>query len=123
MCRRNKGEIMNKSLFHRPTCLLCVSKHLASAQILLDESLLGYTEHRWLAVGHLNEAESESLEDYPLFSQKIRCLRIILMGQECEVNENTPSIMDLLREARLLAEKGNGYSEKDHLAMVIQKKV
>ena len=111
---------MGKALFHRPSCLFCVSKHLASAQILLDEAELGYPEHRWLAVGHLQEAESESLADYPLFSQKIRCLRIILMGQVCETTDSTPSIIELLHDARLLAEKVNGFSESTHVEKALR---
>lgn len=110
---------MNRTLFNRPSCLFCVSKHLASAQVLLDEAQLGYPEHRWLAVGHLQEAESESLADFPLFAQKIRCLRVVLMGQECEVDKSTPSVMDLLREARTLAEKENGFSESRQLHEVL----
>jgi hypothetical protein len=114
---------MVKTLFNRASCLFCVSKHLATAQVLPDEARLGYPEHRWLAIGHLNEAESESISDYPLFAQKIRCLRVNLMGQECEVDENTPSVMELLAEARALAEKKNGYAERVHLENVMRKNV
>ena len=44
----------------RPPCLDCVRKHLAQAIVLLQESVQGYPDHRWLAVGHLAEAEAES---------------------------------------------------------------
>ena len=104
-----------KKLFNRESCLFCVSKHLASAQILMDEAQLGYPLHRWLAIGHLQEAESESLADFPLFAQKIRCTRLVLMGQDCDFNDKVPSIMELLAEARSIASKVNGITEERHL--------
>jgi len=58
---------------------MCVLKHLGQASVLLDEAKLGYPEHRWLAVGHLAEAESESLSDYPVLAQSIRETRKIVM--------------------------------------------
>jgi hypothetical protein len=48
--------------------------------VLLDESRLGYPEHFWLAIGHLAEAESESLEDYPDIAQTIREHRTALIA-------------------------------------------
>jgi len=101
---------MAKSYFSRESCLFCVSKHLGQSQVLLDESRLGYPLHRWLAVGHLAEAESEALSEYPLFAQRIRCTRVVLMGQECESKE-TASVVELLTQARALAEAVNGVTE------------
>lgn len=109
---------MVKSFFSRETCLFCVSKHLAQAQVLLDEARQGYPLHRWLAVGHLAEAESEALTDYPLFAQKIRCTRMVLMGQECTTFDEE-SVMELLAYARKLAEGVNHKTEETSGASVL----
>ena len=63
----------------RTSCLKCVRKHLAQASILLDESHLGYPHHKWFAIGHLAEAESESLLDYPKLASEIREMRVNLI--------------------------------------------
>lgn len=67
----------------RKSCLDCVRKHIAQASVLCDEAELGYPHHRWLAVGHLAEAESESLKDHPALSHKIRECRLDLMNRGC----------------------------------------
>lgn len=85
----------------REDCFFCVRKHLAQAQVLLDESQLGYPLHRWLAVGHLAEAESEVLRESVEFASKIRETRIRIMGQCTEGDCN--SIMSLLEEAETIA--------------------
>ena len=56
----------------RPSCLDCARKHVAQASILLDEAALGYPEHKWLAVGHLAEAEAETLKVWPKLAETIR---------------------------------------------------
>ncbi len=43
----------------RPNCVDCTRKHLAQALVLMDEAHNGYSIHRWIAQGHLAEAESE----------------------------------------------------------------
>lgn len=48
----------------RSSCLNCARKHLAKALININESLLGYPTHRWLAIGHMSEAEDELLARY-----------------------------------------------------------
>ncbi len=63
----------------RKSCMDCVRKHLAQASVLLDETHLGYPHHRWLAVGHLAEAESECLDEHPEFAAKIRECRLRAM--------------------------------------------
>lgn len=62
----------------RTTCIDCAIKHLAQAQVLLDEMQLGYPTHRWLAMGHLAEAESELLDQQPELAHEIRQARIIV---------------------------------------------
>lgn len=85
----------------REDCFFCVRKHLAQAQILLDESQLGYPLHKWLAVGHLAEAESEVLRYSLEFAKKIRETRIRIMGQ-CREGE-CAAVMSLLEEAEAIA--------------------
>lgn len=43
----------------RETCIECCIKHVAQAVVLLCEVPKGYPLHKWLAVGHLAEAEDE----------------------------------------------------------------
>ena len=82
----------------RETCLFCVSKHVAQSIVLMQEAFSGYPLHRWLAVGHLAEAEAESLSEFPLLSQCIREVRLRLMGQE--VTSGCKSLMGLLEAVR-----------------------
>ena len=56
----------------REHCANCVMKHLAQAQILMDECRLGYPLHKYLAIGHMAEAESEILGLDPLIALTIR---------------------------------------------------
>lgn len=44
----------------RPSCIMCTLKHLGQAVVLLQESITGYPSHRWLAAGHMAEAEAEA---------------------------------------------------------------
>jgi len=46
----------------------------------MDESVLGYPTHRWRAVGHLAEAESELAKDYLYMAQEIREHRVAYIG-------------------------------------------
>lgn len=61
------------------TCLICVRKHLATAEAFLNETKLGYPDHFWLAIGQLCCAEFESVEKYPRIAQIIRDERKKLM--------------------------------------------
>lgn len=65
----NKGGL-------RPSCLMCVRKHIGQAIALLEEVYKGYPDHKWLALGHLAEAEDESLREYPELATKIREARL-----------------------------------------------
>ena len=56
----------------RESCLDCVRKHLAQAIILLTEAKLGHPELFWIAIGHLAEAEAESVKQYWAIAIKIR---------------------------------------------------
>jgi len=68
----------------RKPCANCARKHLGQAIVLLQESLQGYPSHRWLAVGHIAEAEAE-------------------IGAVC------PDIMEVLRKARKQMELDDEY--------------
>ena len=76
----------------RKTCLDCVRKHLGQAHVLFDEFLSGdYNSHFWLAVGHMAEAESESVQDYPEIADMIREERCKAMSEE----EYLPDILEV----------------------------
>jgi len=47
-------------------------KHLAQACVLFQEALQGYPAHRWLAIGHMAEAEAESQGIAKGFSDLLR---------------------------------------------------
>ena len=93
----------------RKSCLFCVSKHLSQAVVLTIESAMGYPIHLWLAVGHLAEAEIEACSKFPEFANRIRDVRLTLMGQKGSFSHE--SLMELLKNARELAEEGNKISE------------
>jgi len=63
----------------RNPCWDCTRKHLAQASILLDETHLGYPHYRWLAVGHMAEAESEIMSTNLDFAKMVRELRCQIM--------------------------------------------
>lgn len=66
---------------YRPTCLDCVRKHIGQATVLLQESEQPeYKQHFWLGMGHLAEAESESLSTYPVLANKLRGYRLAMMA-------------------------------------------
>lgn len=101
----------------RPVCLFCVSKHIAQAIVLVTEATLGYPEHIWLAVGHLAEAETESVSEFPELADKIREVRLALMGQEGTFQHD--SLMTLLKLARNEAEIINGISERERVRDIL----
>lgn len=103
----------------RETCLFCVTKHIAQATILLGEVTLGYPEHIHLAVGHLAEAEHESSAEYPEFAEKVRAVRLVLMGQDKKGCFEPHTMMDLIKDARKLAEIKNGISEEERIKEIM----
>ena len=85
----------------RESCLHCVIKHLAQAIILNIESELGYPLHRFLAAGHLAEAESESVNQFPELAHDIRKLRLALTDKDTALSG--AEIMSLLAKADQMA--------------------
>jgi hypothetical protein len=70
----------------RKSCLLCVLKHLGAAAVLMDEARLGYAWHKWLAAGHMVEAEAEMLGADSALAGVIRTWRVKYMGSDdCRV--------------------------------------
>jgi hypothetical protein len=72
--------------------LNCALKHIGQAEALMAEAILGYPEHKYLAIGHLAEAEAELLKDHGSLACMIR---------ECRLNYDysaTPfPTMDIIR--------------------------
>ncbi len=101
----------------RETCLLCVSKHISQAIVLLVEARCGYYRHLWYAVGHLAEAEAESCHGYPDLAEGIRNARLSLMGQG---GIFYPASLDaLLKCARDEAAKVNELSEEERVRLIL----
>jgi hypothetical protein len=91
----------------RQECMDCVRKHIAQAIILLDEYILGYPHHRWLAVGHLAEAESEVMAYSVKLASEIRKERLKIMN-----NAENPKLEYLIIEAsKILGEDDSISSE------------
>ena len=78
----------------RESCLDCARKHIGQAAALIDESVLGYPTHRWRAIGHLAEAESELARDYLHVAMEIREHRVAYIG---DADYNVP-VDDLIRK-------------------------
>ena len=85
----------------RESCLHCVIKHLSQAIILNIESELGYPLHKFLAAGHLAEAESESINQFPELAHDIRNLRLALTDKANTLNGK--ELLSLLAKADQLA--------------------
>lgn len=81
----------------------------------------GYPRHRWLAVGHLAEAGDELVVKYPEMAQRVRGIRLKIMGQtegfESEGFESK-SLMDLLDRVRDLAEEEGHLSDQDFFSQI-----
>ena len=83
----------------RESCFDCVRKHIGQAHALLDETVQGYPRHFWWAVGHLSEAESESIRENRAVAREIRRARMDLMNHSVQFLNGTyqgPSMDDLL---------------------------
>lgn len=62
----------------RDSCKLCACKHISQARVLLTESLTGYPEHYWFAMGHLAEAEAELTKEHVDLANQVREERLRL---------------------------------------------
>jgi hypothetical protein len=89
----------------RKLCLNCSLKHLGQALVLLAEAVKGYPLHKYIAMGHLAEAEDECIAKYPKMAEKIRDTRLAV--QEDYTPNN--SIDDLISQLHDIKESdGSG---------------
>lgn len=88
----------------RSSCLDCVRKHLAQAEVLMNEARQGYPANRWRAIGHLGEAGDECCQDYPKLAAAIRAERIKYMA---DPDYQVPC-MKLIERASALVQEGAG---------------
>jgi hypothetical protein len=68
----------------------------------LTESKLGHPEYKWLAVGHLAEAEAESVLEFEGFANKVRTVRLSIIEDDYEID-----LLKLIREAGELEKNVN----------------
>lgn len=95
----------------RASCLKCAMKHISTAEALMNEAMLGYELHCFLAVGHLVQAEEELLSEFHFEAEIVRAERVkyidglILTTQNGEIKLNAsygfPTIEILNRLMRL----------------------
>lgn len=83
----------------RPPCYDCVRKHLAQALVLMCETEKGYPTHGWLAVGHMAEAEDESLRLDKNLTEVIRTERLLYIAYlNGESQDYSGNLLDLIQE-------------------------
>jgi hypothetical protein len=88
-----QDEILDMEMWGpREPCPLCTLKHLGQAIVLFNESLTGYPVHRWIAVGHMAEAEAEAPSHE--MANRIRAQRLEAMDDL----DYIPHLTDLLTE-------------------------
>ena len=91
LAARVAESFCNASTAPRPSCPKCVLKHLSQACVLFQESLQGYPTHRWLAIGHMAEAEAESQAIASKFADLLRQER-----KKAEQSEYVPDCEKLI---------------------------
>jgi hypothetical protein len=80
----------------RPSCLDCARKHIAEAEVLIRESVMGYPLHAWLSIGHLSQAEAELIKDYPSVAHEVRAERLNLIdGMNYKADEDDNICLEL----------------------------
>lgn len=96
----------------RPSCLYCARKHLGQAEVLMAEAINGYPLHKWIAVGHMAEAEHELLNFSKELADDIRKHRLEYM-----VNDNYffPTL-DIIQKINNLEPSHEKYLEDSKIA-------
>jgi len=84
----------------RKPCVNCVRKHLGQAIVLLQESLHGYPDHRWIAIGHIAEAEAEVDGVWPDMAKEFRKVRKNMERNEDWVPDLLPAIRDISKRMK-----------------------
>ena len=79
----------------RQPCAHCAKKHLCQAMVLLDESMNGYPEHRWMAIGHVAEAESEIAGLYADIAGMLREARKTMDENRSYVSDFLPVVVEI----------------------------
>jgi len=74
----------------------------------MDEAYNGYPIHRWLAMGHLAEAESEIRTLNPELAKTVRKIRSAIRGNKDLDPKKDPDIMKILYDGDLLWADVNG---------------
>lgn len=85
----------------RKICLDCCLKHLGQALVLMLESQKGYENHRYIAMGHLAEAEDECVGEYSDMAKSIRETRLSFQNNR----EPYHSIEDLISKLDRIKER------------------
>lgn len=93
----------------REVCRECVLKHIAQAIVLVDEAINGYPEHRYLAIGHLAEAESECIAGYPELANEIRLVRKVIYALTEATKYNHLFALNALITKALKMKEDEGY--------------
>ena len=101
----------------RPTCLLCVRKHLGKAEALMIEVRQGYPHHAGLAIGNLSEAADEALQGYPELAAEIR--RHWKAFELDEAGYEVPT-MSLLKKVEELLQRTREEQDGEKLAQRIE---
>lgn len=83
----------------RPNCMGCTRKHLSQAIVLMMEAFMGYPIHRWIAMGHLAEAEAECFFIYPDLAKEIRKARLQIQDNKFFDPKQDPDLMEILLKA------------------------
>lgn len=82
----------------RDSCIECIMKHIGQAVVLLHETTKGYAYHLVYVVGHLAEAEDESVKDFPELSDRIHLLRkSILKGESYDIESLAEDVYEMWR--------------------------
>jgi len=68
----------------RDPCVLCCCKHLAQAHVLIKETHKDYPHHKWIAMGHMAEAEDEVLNAHKAMASAIRVARLQYQNDDIE---------------------------------------
>lgn len=101
----------------RSGCYDCVRKHIGQAIVLMCEVEKGYHTHGWLAVGHLAEAEDESLRLPPGgIVDSIRQLRlsyIDYLNGQAEFNDDPMRLLELVTQHKEAYEVNGPTSDSD----------
>lgn len=84
----------------RPSCLECVAKHVANAEILMQEYRTGYKVHRLMAIGELEQARQEAEREYPELAARLYAERKNIWN-----GDDSPDLYGYLVEVQTLLDQ------------------